>query len=44
MPGLTNNAYTNIMAVWVLLRALEVLDLVRSKNPNVLCPQRLQLR
>jgi trehalose/maltose hydrolase-like predicted phosphorylase len=27
-PGLTNNAYTNIMAVWVLLRALEVLDLL----------------
>jgi beta-phosphoglucomutase family hydrolase len=27
-PGLHNNAYTNIMAVWVLLRALEVLDLL----------------
>jgi beta-phosphoglucomutase family hydrolase len=27
-PGLKNNAYTNIMAVWVLLRALEVLDLL----------------
>jgi beta-phosphoglucomutase family hydrolase len=27
-PGLNNNAYTNIMAVWVLLRALEVLDLL----------------
>ena len=25
-PGLNNNAYTNIMAVWVLCRALEVLD------------------
>jgi beta-phosphoglucomutase family hydrolase len=27
-PGLNNNAYTNIMAVWVLRRALEVLDLL----------------
>ncbi len=27
-PGLDNNAYTNIMAVWVLRRALEVLDLL----------------
>jgi beta-phosphoglucomutase family hydrolase len=27
-PGLNNNAYTNIMAVWVLCRALEVLDLL----------------
>jgi beta-phosphoglucomutase family hydrolase len=27
-PGLTNNAYTNVMAVWVLCRALEVLDLL----------------
>lgn len=25
-PGLNNNAYTNVMAVWVLCRALEVLD------------------
>ena len=24
-PGLNNNAYTNIMAAWVLRRALEVL-------------------
>jgi trehalose/maltose hydrolase-like predicted phosphorylase len=24
--GLNNNAYTNVMAVWVLMRALEVLD------------------
>jgi trehalose/maltose hydrolase-like predicted phosphorylase len=28
MPGLNNNAYTNLMAVWVLCRALEVLDLL----------------
>ena len=27
-PGLSNNAYANIMAVWVLCRALEVLDLL----------------
>jgi len=26
--GLDNNAYTNIMAVWVLMRALEVLDIL----------------
>lgn len=27
-PGVNNNAYTNIMAVWVFCRALEVLDLL----------------
>jgi beta-phosphoglucomutase family hydrolase len=27
-PGINNNAYTNIMAVWVLCRAVEVLDLL----------------
>lgn len=27
-PGLNNNAYTNIMAAWVLRRALDVLDLI----------------
>jgi beta-phosphoglucomutase family hydrolase len=27
-PGLNNNAYTNVMAVWVLRRALDVLDLL----------------
>jgi len=25
-PGVNNNTYTNVMAVWVLLRALQVLD------------------
>jgi len=25
-PGVNNNAYTNVMAVWVLCRAMEVLD------------------
>jgi trehalose/maltose hydrolase-like predicted phosphorylase len=28
MPGLNNNAYTNLMAVWVLRRALDVLALL----------------
>ena len=27
-PGVNNNAYTNIMAVWVLCRAIEVLNLL----------------
>jgi trehalose/maltose hydrolase-like predicted phosphorylase len=27
-PGLDNNAYTNVMAAWVLCRALETLDLL----------------
>ncbi len=27
-PGLNNNAYTNFMAVWVLLRALEITEMV----------------
>lgn len=27
-PGLNNNAYTNVMAAWVLMRALEVLDML----------------
>ena len=31
-PGLNNNAYTNIMAAWVLCRALEVLDRL-SQDP-----------
>jgi beta-phosphoglucomutase family hydrolase len=29
-PGLANNAYTNVMAVWVLRRALEVLELLSA--------------
>jgi len=28
IPGLDNNAYTNLLAVWVLMRALEVLELL----------------
>ncbi len=27
-PGINNNAYTNVMAVWVLCRALDILDLL----------------
>ncbi|WP_428489067.1 glycoside hydrolase family 65 protein [Rhodopila sp.] len=30
MPGINNNAYTNVMAVWVLCRAKEVLDLLSA--------------
>ncbi len=29
-PGLNNNAYTNVMAVWVLNRALDLLDIVQE--------------
>ena len=36
-PGLDNNAYTNVMAVWVLCRALELLDLLPE-------PRRSELR
>jgi beta-phosphoglucomutase family hydrolase len=38
-PGLKNNAYTNIMAVWVLCRALEVLDLLTDIRHNELSTQ-----
>ncbi len=31
-PGLNNNAYTNIMAAWVLWRALEVLSLLADDH------------
>jgi alpha,alpha-trehalase len=48
-PGLANNAYTNIMAVWVLNEALEVLDLLpedRSRELSEtldLSPEELEL-
>jgi HAD superfamily hydrolase (TIGR01509 family) len=29
-PGVNNNAYTNVMAVWVLCRAIEALDLLSA--------------
>ncbi len=35
-PGLDNNAYTNIMAAWVLWRALEVLELLPDIRRNEL--------
>jgi beta-phosphoglucomutase family hydrolase len=40
-PGINNNAYTNIMAVWVLCRALDVLDMLsdvrRAELKTLLC-------
>lgn len=36
-PGLRNNTYTNVMAVWVLCRALEVLDLLPEMRRQELC-------
>ena len=36
-PGLRNNAYTNVMAVWVICRALEILDLLPRQRTNELC-------
>src|SRR5690606_30552424 len=38
-PGLDNNAYTNVMAVWVLCRALEVLDLLPPVRSSELTRQ-----
>jgi alpha,alpha-trehalase len=37
LTGLTNNAYTNIMAVWVLCRALELRELMPSRRWEELC-------
>lgn len=31
-PGPNNNAYTNVMAVWVLERALEILEILPEFN------------
>jgi alpha,alpha-trehalase len=36
-PGLNNNAYTNVMAVWVLCRGLELIELLSE-------PRRTELR
>jgi alpha,alpha-trehalase len=36
-PGLNNNAYTNIMAAWVLCRALELLDVLPEERRRELC-------
>jgi len=35
-PGLNNNAYTNLMAVWVLCRALDVLDILPQDSRDIL--------
>ncbi len=42
VPGLDNNAYTNVMAVWVLCRALDVLELLPDLRRAELT-ERLQL-
>jgi trehalose/maltose hydrolase-like predicted phosphorylase len=42
-PGLDNNAYTNVMATWVLLRALDVLELLPEPR-RVELSERLGLR
>jgi len=36
-PGLPNNAYTNIMTVWVLRRALDVIDILGRSEYNRIC-------
>ncbi|MBN2266248.1 MAG: glycoside hydrolase family 65 protein, partial [Candidatus Aminicenantes bacterium] len=36
-PGLDNNAYTNVMAVWVLFRALELLDILGEERKIEIC-------
>src|SRR5690606_29495002 len=35
-PGLRNNAYTNVLAVWVLRRAIDVLELLPDVRRNEL--------
>lgn len=40
--GLKNNAYTNIMAVWVLCRALEILEILPENARDEVC-QRLHI-
>lgn len=42
-PGLNNNAYTNIMAVWVLCHALELFELLSEDQREELC-EKLDLR
>ncbi len=31
-PGINNNAYTNIMAAWVIMRALDIMNLLEEKR------------
>ncbi len=33
-PGLSNNAYTNVMAAWVFMEALEILDILPEDRKN----------
>ena len=42
-PGINNNAYTNIMAVWVLCRALEAIELLPDMHRQALM-ERLALK
>jgi trehalose/maltose hydrolase-like predicted phosphorylase len=42
-PGLNNNAYTNIMAVWTLMRALELTDLLPGRRRELLW-EKLEIR
>ncbi len=35
--GINNNAYTNLMAVWTLCRAMEMLDLLCETQSNEIC-------
>ena len=39
-PGLNNNAYTNIMAVWTLQCGSKVLDLLAPDRSQELCQTR----
>lgn len=39
VPGLNNNAYTNVMAVWVLCRAMEVFELLSDMGSAELMPR-----
>jgi trehalose/maltose hydrolase-like predicted phosphorylase len=36
-PGLANNSYTNVMAVWVLCRALDLIELLPEPRRTELC-------
>ncbi len=36
-PGLDNNAYTNIMAVWVLTEALKILEILPENRKHEIC-------
>jgi alpha,alpha-trehalase len=36
-PGIDNNAYTNVMAVWVLCRALDILKILPDDRRKELC-------